>query len=148
MTFGFPKLRVNESTWFEDEGHIFYGVVTLISIAMNAEAAAVWYTITDEGNEEHVISEDQLTEENMHLPTPKYKIGQAVAYTYATGQNKMTNVVGIIDNIQMGLYEDDTNTVQYQMQKTNDMIDEDDIFEIVHVDERHPNIIDASSQRL
>lgn len=130
MMFAFPKKRMHDTCWYLDEKDILkHGKITLITIVIKeSDECNVWYNV--EGRESGIVNESQILENDLQMPTPKWKVGDDVYYAYLDTAREIAYASGTIAKIEV--HADGTTAsdvqVMYIMQEDSDYwVAEDEI---------------------
>lgn len=132
--FAFPKKRIGDTGWFLSESdQLIFGSIVLITMAIKADLCSVWYSFVDEKETIHkAIPESNVVDGDRVIPNPKYNIGDQIDYLYDMKtkdgkgkESKMAN--GIIDQIEIGIYEGEIQNRYYVDDEPNFHILEDEV---------------------
>ena len=129
MQFQFPKKRINDTSWFLDgSDRMIFGTVKMISLAVKEDSCSVWYTMLINEIDTIVVKEDQLiTQGDLHVPSPKYHIGDAVTYTFLDKKKKLHETNGIISRIEIHIQDKSIEYAYIMEDDDNYWVMDDDI---------------------
>lgn len=102
MKFGFPVKKINDTCWFlSNEDALKYGQVKLITLAISEVECNIYYRILLENDEHVTVKEDQILEDRIVVPTPKFRLGDEVDYSFTTTDNIANEGYGIVEKVEI-----------------------------------------------
>lgn len=121
MKFSFPKKKINDTCWFLSETDVLiFGMVKLITIAINEDECKTYYRLIDEAGREHTACEDQVIDNQVIIPTPKYTVGDGVVYTVPIEGGTHAQCADIIKSVEISMYEKGVIEITYTMENNED----------------------------
>lgn len=121
MLFDFPKKRINDKAWFLSQTNVLtFGMVRLITMAISEDECKIYYRFIDEQDVEYTVSEHQVLDDQMVVPTPKYNVGDAVIFEALNDKGEREQKVDIIKYVEIGLYEKGAIEISYVMEHDED----------------------------
>ena len=119
MKFSFPKKRIGDNAWFlNDIDALRHGIITLITISINEVECNVWYSILVSPEDIQCVKEDQVLDNDILVPSPKFHVGDEVNYNYLGENKREYNTDGMINNIQIHI--NGSNVLEYCYFMTDD----------------------------
>lgn len=121
MLFNFPKKQINDASWFVSSTNlIVFGMIKLITVAISEDSCKTYYRMIDDADTEYTIMEEQLLENNIVVPTPRYAIGDGVTYAVTDKDNKADYKIDIIKHVEISFYEKDYAEITYVMEHADE----------------------------
>lgn len=117
MLFNFPKKRINDTGWFLSKTEVLtFGVVRLITIAVSEFECKTYYRFIDDDDVEYTVAEEQVLDNDVVIPTPKFAVGDGVVYTSLNQEGQHEQKVDIIKHVEIALYEKNIVEISYVME--------------------------------
>lgn len=114
MLFQFPKHRIADNIWFlSDKDFLIHGKIVLITLAISEKECNVYYHVVSDANHNHVITEKQVIDNVINIPSPKYMIKDVVKYKYTAVDNSIITAEGCIDSIQIHINDGVIETIYF-----------------------------------
>jgi hypothetical protein len=120
MQFKFPKKSIGDRAWFlTNTDTLVFGKVSLITIAINEDECKVFYRFFDEQDNGYTVGEEQVLENQVNVPNPKYAIGDSIIYSDIV-EGQQVQFVDTIKHVEIGVYEKGAVEICYVMEHNVD----------------------------